>query len=185
MTTIESTFVADATRPSGIRVATITTSPSSTSVSTAGIALVEAQIVGLGAVVDRINAIGLEATYGGVYPVPASWAAAAATVKAADAVVIGLPVYDWGPAGITKVATEILGAALEDKPVAFVVAMGSDRAHLAFVPLAASLVLERGIHWIPNGLQLTSDHLQSEETAERAATLAEAVLRAARRMAMS
>jgi len=180
--TITDITVADVnSAPKGVRVATVATSLSSNSVSTAGLALVEAEVTRQGGVIDSLILKNMPRVVVGD-EVPAAWAEAIATVAAADAVVLGVGIHGWAPSGISKIAVELLGDSLNHKPVAFVVGMGSTRSHLAHVNLAVSLVLERDVIWVPSSLQLTEDTVNDPGSLERAAAVASALLTLTRRL---
>jgi NAD(P)H-dependent FMN reductase len=159
-----------------LRIATVATSLSASSVSTRGISIVEGALRALGTEVDRVDIVNFPVHYVGLADAPAEWAAASATIADADAVVIGLGIHGWAPSAVSKAAIELLGSEMAGKPVAFVAGMGSTRSHLLHVPLAVSLVAERECIWVPTALEVTSDTVDTVDTHERAAELAKRLI---------
>lgn len=88
---------------------------------------------------------------------PAIYQEAAHSVAKADGVVFLVPVYGYEAGSPAKVMTEILGASLADKPVAFITASGSPRSHLALRGLMTSLMFENSCIVFPDSVQITPD----------------------------
>lgn len=88
---------------------------------------------------------------------PDAWKNAVQVVGASDAVIIAHPVHNYGASGATFNALEIIGEALEDKPVLVLSAAGSIRSHLASSSLMHALFFEFGCQLYPETLQIAGD----------------------------
>lgn len=95
----------------------------------------------------------------GLSGLPAPYQVLHDQVAAADAVLFLVPVYCYTMSSGAKAIAEVVFAALKHKPVAFVVAAGTHRSHLAIGDLMASLAFERETFCFPRHLLLTEDDL--------------------------
>ncbi len=89
-------------------------------------------------------------------------------VAVADAVLFMLPVYCYTMSSGAKAIAEVLFTALKHKPVAFVVAAGTYRSHLAIGDLMASLAFERETFCFPRHVLLTEDDLDQDRRPQAA-----------------
>lgn len=108
----------------------------------------------------------------GLEAVPPAYRSLYDALEAADAVYFLLPVYCFNVSSPAKAVFELVGAALFRKPVAFVVAAGSDRGYLAVGSLMLSMMFERQTFCFPAHVLVTAADLQpggvlSEKTLER------------------
>jgi NAD(P)H-dependent FMN reductase len=83
--------------------------------------------------------------------------------QASDGVVLIVPIYCYTMSGVAKSVTEIIGDALNLKPVAMVTAAGSTRSHLAIRDLMSSMMFEQETICFPETVQATSEMLIIEK----------------------
>jgi NAD(P)H-dependent FMN reductase len=111
-------------------------------------------------------------TSDGLDQLPPAYRALYDALEAADAVYFLLPVYCFNVSSPAKAIFELVGAALFRKPVAFVVAAGSDRSYLAVGNLMLSMMFERQTFCFPSHVLVTAADLLpggalSDKTHER------------------
>jgi NAD(P)H-dependent FMN reductase len=91
-------------------------------------------------------------------------------VQAADGVIFCLPIYCYAASGAAKTVSEILGGhggALTRKPVAFVVASGTMRSHLAVRDLMSSMAFEQFSYCYPRHVGVQSEDLLADGSPSR------------------
>lgn len=72
------------------------------------------------------------------------------------------PIYCYSASSIMKFTSEIFNKALAKKPVAFVVAAGTLRSHLALGDLAMSMVFEQETFCFPRHVNITYDDFDAD-----------------------
>jgi NAD(P)H-dependent FMN reductase len=82
-------------------------------------------------------------------------------LRASDGVWLVHPIYCWSASSAAKAVTEIIGGALERMPVAFLVAAGSIRSHLAVRDLMASMAFEQQTICFPKHVVVTKGDLNA------------------------
>ncbi len=101
-------------------------------------------------------------------------------VKAAVGVIFCVPVYCYTASGAAKTISEIVGGqggALTHKPVAFLVASGTSRSHLAIRDLMSSMAFEQQSYCFPKHVSVQGDAIDADgkATAETEARIADMV----------
>ena len=99
-------------------------------------------------------------------------------VRKAIGVIFCVPVYCYTASGAAKTISEIIGGqggALTQKPVAFLVASGTIRSHLAIRDLMSSMAFEQQSYCFPKHVSVQGDALgqDGEVTAEAEARIVE------------
>lgn len=93
------------------------------------------------------------------------------TVEAVDAIIFVLPIYNYTISSPAKAISEIIGDALERKPVAFLAAAGTLRSHLAIADFMKSMMFEQETLCFPSYVMVTKNDLidnnPNEEVSER------------------
>ena len=102
-------------------------------------------------------------------------------VRAADAVVIAAPVYNWSVAASSKHFVECMGHAFDGKVIALLCAAGGPRALLAPMSLASSMIVDFQAIIVPKivvvGREPDSEKELSPETERRIWEMNELMLR--------
>ena len=93
------------------------------------------------------------------------------TIKESHAVIFTLPIYNYTVSSPAKAVSEIIGDALEKKPVGFLAAAGSMRSHLAIADFMKSMMFEQETLCFPNYVMVTkndlADNLPKKAVAKR------------------
>lgn len=103
-----------------------------------------------------INADGLDG-------MPPPYAELNKKIERASGVIFLGPIYCYSASSIMKFTSEIFNKALTKKPVAFVVAAGTSRSHLALGDLAMSMVFEQETFCFPRHVILTYEDFNFPE----------------------
>lgn len=102
-----------------------------------------------------INADGLDA-------MPPHYADLNKKIERASGIIFLGPIYCYSASSIMKFTSEVFNKALTKKPVAFVVAAGTLRSHLALGDLAMSMVFEQETFCFPRHVILTYDDFDAD-----------------------
>ncbi len=102
-----------------------------------------------------INADGLDA-------MPSQYADLNKKIERALGIIFLGPIYCYSASSIMKFTSEIFNKALTKKPVAFVVAAGTLRSHLALGNLVMSMVFEQETFCFPRHVILTHDDFDED-----------------------
>ncbi len=98
------------------------------------------------------------------------------TVEKSDGVIFLIPIYNYTISSTAKAISEIIGDALENKPVAILAAAGSLRSHLAVADFMKSMMFEQETLCYPKIVMITKtdivDDKISDEMIERIQELA-------------
>ena len=78
-------------------------------------------------------------------------------VEKSDAIIFLGPVYNYTINSGLKAISEIIGDALENKPVMFILAAGSKRSHLVSADIVKSMTFEQSTICFPNNLLITDE----------------------------
>lgn len=97
---------------------------------------------------------------------PAGYADLYSLVEQCEGVIMLLPIYCYTMSSPAKSISEIIGDALEWKPVALVTAAGSQKSHLAARDLITSMMYEQHTVCYPYAVQATEDMFSPEGEAE-------------------
>ena len=107
----------------------------------------------------------------------AAVAALAEQAAAADAVVLAVPVYNYGVNAAAKNLIEWIGRSWSDKPVGFACAAGGRHGYMSVMHTANSLMLDFRCRIVPRHVYATYDDFDGDiltpALAERTALLAE------------
>ena len=111
-----------------------------------------------------------------------------AMVRAADAILLAVPVYNFDANAAAKNLVEHTGSAWENKIVGFLAAAGGQSSYMSLMPLANSLMLDFRCLIIPRfvyatGADFAGDRVTSPKIRARVAQLAAETLRLARALA--
>ncbi len=103
----------------------------------------------------------------------------AAAVRAADAVLVATPVYNYDANAALKNLIELTGGAWKGKVVGFLCAAGGANSYMSILPLANSLMLDFRCVIVPRfvyatGEAFADDGVADPEIARRVAELADA-----------
>jgi FMN reductase len=106
----------------------------------------------------------------------------AATIEAADGIIIAAPVYNYDVAASTKNMIELTGRAWMDKVVGFLCAAGGMGSYMSVMAYANSLMLDFRCVVIPRFVFATSDafdgeKINDEKIVRRIETLADELVR--------
>lgn len=108
----------------------------------------------------------------------------AARLRAADAFIIGTPVYNYDANAVLKNAIELTGDAWEDKVVGFLCAAGGMASYMSIMSLAGSLMLDFRSVIVPRFVYATGDafangEIKNPDVGRRVNELASATVRLA------
>ena len=112
----------------------------------------------------------------------------AAAVRAADAVVFAVPIYNYDVNAAAKNAVEHVGSAFEGKLVAFLCSAGGSASYMSIMSLANSLMLDFRCLVVPRFVYSTGEcfrdgKIVSSDVAARLRKLCEEVVRLGRALA--
>ena len=114
--------------------------------------------------------------------------AIAAAVRAADAVVYAVPIYNYDVNAAAKNVVEHVGSAFEGKLVAFLCSAGGSASYMSIMSLANSLMLDFRCLVVPRFVYSTGEcfrdgKIVSSDVAARLRKLCEEVVRLGRALA--
>ncbi len=115
----------------------------------------------------------------------ANAAAVTAAVRAADAIVFAVPIYNYDVNAAAKNVVEHVGSALEGKLIAFLCAAGGSASYMSVMSLANSLMLDFKCLVVPRFVYSTGEcfrdgKIVSSDIATRLRKLCEEVVRLGR-----
>lgn len=145
-----------------LRALNLALSPNSNGVSRAVAGEFGRHLVECGMVVETMTLDGLPPIWVGgteLAELPEAWRALYAAAERADCVAITSPVYCYAVGSPAKAVSEVIGSAMQWKPLVLLSAAGSGRSHLVPGGLALSLGFENSTVWIPETVLVTSDDL--------------------------
>lgn len=76
-------------------------------------------------------------------------------IESVDGVIFVLPIYNYTISSPAKAISEIIGDALENKPVGFIAAAGTMRSHLAVTDFMKSMMFEQDTLCYPKFVMIT------------------------------
>lgn len=103
-------------------------------------------------------------------------------IRAADAVAVATPIYNYEVGGATRNLVALAGSAFRDKVVGFLCAAGGQRSYMSVMTLASSLMLDFRSIVVPRfvyatGAAFDGDTVEDETIAERLRELARSLHR--------
>lgn len=78
-------------------------------------------------------------------------------VRAADCIIIGVPIYNYDVSASAKNLVEMVGGALENKVIGFLCAAGGDSSYMSVMSFASSLMLDFRCFILPRFVYATGE----------------------------
>lgn len=85
------------------------------------------------------------------------------TIEKVDGVIFAFPIYNYTISSPVKTISEIIGDALENKPVGFLAAAGSLRSHLAVSDFMKSMMFEQDTLCYPKFAMITKTEIVDDK----------------------
>ena len=89
------------------------------------------------------------------------------SIEAADAILVGTPVYNYDVSAAAKNMVELTGSAWEDKIVGFLCAAGGMSSYMSVMAFANSLMLDFRCVIIPRFVYATGDSFKGDELTDK------------------
>lgn len=86
-----------------------------------------------------------------------------ATIEKVDGVIFVFPIYNYTVSSTAKAFSEVISDALENKPVGFLAAAGSNRSHLAVTDFMKSMMFEQDTLCYPKFAMITKAEIVDDK----------------------
>jgi len=87
-------------------------------------------------------------------------------IEEVDGVLFVFPIYNYTISSAAKAISEVIGDALEGKPVAFLAAAGTNRSHLAVTDFMKSMMFEQDTLCFPKFVMVTKEDFNEDAVSD-------------------